>query len=181
VRNLAQRSAQAARETADKIEDSIKKSDHGVQISANVSNSLQEIVTKAQQVDELLGEIATASKEQSQGIEQVNTAVVQMDKVTQSSAAGAEESASAAEELNAQAKSLKDNVGQLLALVEGGATKAAAVRNFNSGGGAASLAPGKTLMRPRHSNGYSKRKVVPAQEPSVAAAQTPMADGWEAV
>ena len=123
VRSLAQRSAQAARETADKIEDSIKKSEHGVQISVNVSRGLQEIVTKARQVDELLGEVATASKEQSQGIAQVNTAVVQMDKVTQSSAAGAEESASAAEELNAQAKSLKESVARLQALVEGSSAK----------------------------------------------------------
>ena len=119
VRNLAQRCAQAAKETATKIEDSVQKSANGVQISAKVAKSLEEIVSKARQVDELAGEVATASAEQSQGIEQVNTAVTQMDKVTQSNAANAEESASAAEELNAQAEALNDAVFQLKQLVDG--------------------------------------------------------------
>jgi methyl-accepting chemotaxis protein len=119
VRNLAQRCAQAAKETAGKIEDAVQKSAHGAEISAKVAKSLEEIVTKARQVDELAGEVATASQEQSQGIEQVNTAVTQMDKVTQSNAANAEESASASEELNAQADALKDAVAELLQLVNG--------------------------------------------------------------
>ncbi len=119
VRNLAQRSAQAAKETAAKIEDAILKSDRGVEISGKVGASLQEIVAKARQVDQLVAEIATASSEQSQGISQVNTAVTQMDKVTQSNAASAEESAAAAEELNTQAALQKSAVNQLLALVGG--------------------------------------------------------------
>ncbi len=119
VRNLAQRSAQSAKETAGKIEDSVKKSEHGVQICGKVAQSLSEIVGKARQVDTLVGEIAQASKEQTQGIEQVNTAVSQMDKVTQSNAAGAEETAAAAEELSAQAIVLQDSVTELLALVDG--------------------------------------------------------------
>jgi methyl-accepting chemotaxis protein len=124
VRNLAQRSAQAAKETAEKIEDSISKSGIGVGLSAKVAERLQEIVAKARQVDELVAEIATASREQSQGIDQVNTAVTQMDKVTQSNAAAAEESASASEELNAQALTLKGAVSELLAMV-GGRTRSA--------------------------------------------------------
>ncbi len=119
VRNLAQRCAQAARETATKIEDSVQKSAHGVQISTKVAQSLQDIVEKARQVDELAGGVAAASREQSQGIKQVNTAVSQMDKVTQSNAANAEESASAAEELNAQAESMKEAVNELRQLVDG--------------------------------------------------------------
>ena len=119
VRNLAQRSAQSAKETAGKIEDSVKKSDHGVQICGKVAQSLNEIVGKARQVDTLVAEIAQASKEQTQGIDQVNTAVSQMDKVTQSNAAGAEESAAAAEELSAQAVVLQESVAELLALVDG--------------------------------------------------------------
>jgi methyl-accepting chemotaxis protein len=119
VRSLAQRCAQAAKETAAKIEDSVQKSAHGVQISVKVGTSLQEIVGKARQVDELAAQVAAASKEQSQGIHQVNMAVSQMDKVTQSNAANAEESAAAAEELNAQAESMKDAVQQLLQLVDG--------------------------------------------------------------
>ena len=120
VRALAQRSAQASKETAAKIEGAITKTGQGVQISAKVAQSLNEIATKARQVDELAAEVANASREQSQGIEQINLAVGQMDKVTQSNAAGAEESASAAEELNAQAECLKEAVSELQRLVDGG-------------------------------------------------------------
>lgn len=119
VRSLAQRSAVAAKETTEKIQDSVNKSEQGVQICANVGQSLQEIVEKTQKVNELVAEIAMASKEQNQGIGQVNTAVSQMDKVTQSNAANAEETASAAEELNAQAEELKASVKELLAMVGG--------------------------------------------------------------
>ena len=119
VRSLAQRCAQAAKETAAKIEDAVQKSTRGAEISAKVAKSLEEIVGKARQVDELAGGVAAASQEQSQGIEQVNTAVAQMDKVTQSNAANAEESASAAEELNAQANALRETVSELLQLVDG--------------------------------------------------------------
>jgi methyl-accepting chemotaxis protein len=119
VRNLAQRSAQAAKETADKIEGAIAKTAQGVEISTKVSQALNEIVTKARQVDELVSEVAGASREQTQGITQVNTAVGQMDKVTQSNAASAEESAAAAEELNAQAVAMKESVAELLQLVGG--------------------------------------------------------------
>jgi methyl-accepting chemotaxis protein len=119
VRNLAQRAAQSAKGTSSKIENSVSKTAQGVQLTEKVAKSLQEIVTKARQVDELAAEVASASKEQTQGIEQVNIAVSQMDKVTQSNAASAEESASAAEELNAQAESLKAAVGDLLKMVNG--------------------------------------------------------------
>src|SRR5258708_25224821 len=107
VRNLAQRSAQAARETAEKIEDSIRKSEHGVELNAKVGLSLHEIVDKARKVDTLVAEIAQACKEQTQGISQINLAVTQMDKVTQTNAASAEESASASNELAAQGVSPK--------------------------------------------------------------------------
>jgi len=119
VRSLAQRCAQAAKETAGKIEDAVQKSAKGAEISAKVAKSLEEIVGKARQVDEMAGEVAAASQEQSQGIAQVNTAVTQMDKVTQSNAASAEESASAAEEMTAQAEALKEAVAELLRLVDG--------------------------------------------------------------
>ena len=113
VRNLAQRSAQAARETADKIEDALKKTQHGVQISGRVAESLRDITGKVREVDQLVAEIASASTEQSQGISQVNTAVTQMDKVTQSNAATAEETASASEELSSQAVALKEELTRL--------------------------------------------------------------------
>jgi len=119
VRNLAQRSAQAAKETAAKIEGAINKTAQGVNICGKVAQTLNDIVAKARQVDELAAEVAGASREQTQGITQINAAVGQMDKVTQSNAANAEESAAAAEELNAQAETMKQSVMELLKLVEG--------------------------------------------------------------
>ena len=79
---------------------------------------LHEILVTAKILDELVTEVSAASQEQSTGINQTNTTVTQMEKVTQSNAASAEETASAEEELNAQAASLKDTVAELLALVE---------------------------------------------------------------
>jgi len=117
VRSLAQRSAQAARETATRIEDAISKTSQGVEVSGKVAQSLKEITAKARSVDELVGQIAVASKEQAQGISQVNLAVTAMDRITQSNAATAEESASAAQELNSQAAGQKATVDELLRLV----------------------------------------------------------------
>jgi methyl-accepting chemotaxis protein len=140
VRNLAQRSAQAARETSGRIEDAINKTGHGVEVSGKVARSLKEIIEKARIVDDLVGQIAAASNEQAQGISQVNLAVTAMDKVTQSNAATAEESASASQELNSQAVIQKAAVDELLALV-GGAT---AARPTESTSGA--TAPDDPLM-----------------------------------
>jgi len=119
VRNLAQRSAQAAKETAAKIEGAIHNTTQGVQVSAKVAEVLNEIMGKVRQVDSLVKEVADASREQTTGITQINSAVGQMDKVTQSNAANAEESAAAAEELNAQAAVMKQVVTELLQLVGG--------------------------------------------------------------
>ena len=117
VRSLAQRSAESAKETASRIEDSVTRSEHGVQISLKVAKSFDVIVEKARQVDDLVGEIAAASQEQTQGIDQVSTAVLQIDKVTQTNSAGAEEAAAAAEELNAQSQMMRESVGSLQQLV----------------------------------------------------------------
>jgi hypothetical protein len=117
VRNLAQRAGQSAKETDTKIADALQKSTHGMAISEKVAHSLEEIVGKAREVDDLAGDVASASKEQNQGIGGINTAVLQMDKVTQSNAGNAEESASAAHELNAQAAKLREAVAELHKLV----------------------------------------------------------------
>jgi methyl-accepting chemotaxis protein len=119
VRSLAQRSATTAKETAAKIEGAILKTAQGVQISQKVASALNDIVLKARQVDELASEVAGASHEQTQGISQINTAVGQMDKITQSSAASAEESAAAAQEMNAQVEVMKQVVASLMQLVGG--------------------------------------------------------------
>lgn len=123
VRSLAQRSALASRETAEKIADSIRRSEAGGNISAKITASLSEIVAKAREVDVIVAEIAQASSEQNHGITQVVTAVGQMDRVTQTTAATAEETASASEQLNAQAISLDEVVGDLDRLVTGSRIK----------------------------------------------------------
>ena len=125
VRSLAQRSAAAAKETANKIEAAIASSRNGSLSCAKVGESLAQISDKVSSTDGLVAEIAMAAREQAQGIEQINTAINQMDQVTQSNSASAEESASAAEELDAQAASLKDMVGTLRQLVGGAATVSA--------------------------------------------------------
>ncbi len=122
VRSLAQRSAAAAKETADKIEAAIASSRKGSVSCTKVGESLVQIAGKVSATDALVAEIATAAREQAQGIEQINIAIAQMDQVTQSNSASAEESASAAEELDAQAASLQDMVGKLQQLVGGAAT-----------------------------------------------------------
>lgn len=119
VRSLAQRSATAAKETADKIETAIQRTSEGVVISSKVQEGLKEIVEQIKNVGQLASEVVSASREQCQGIEQVNMAINQMDKVTQSNAANAEESASASEELNSQAEALKETVDELLQLAGG--------------------------------------------------------------
>jgi methyl-accepting chemotaxis protein len=124
VRNLAMRSAEAAKNTANMIQESVKNSKNGVDIATEVGKVLAEIVQSIGKTTDLVGEIAAASQEQSQGIDQVNTAVSQMDKVTQQNAANAEESASASEELSAQAEQMNGIVQELINLVGGsGANK----------------------------------------------------------
>jgi len=112
VRNLAQRSAKAAKETAEMIESSIKKTDNGTKIADETSKALTEIVTGATKVTDLIGEIASASKEQAQAVIQINQGLSQVDQVTQQNTATAEESASASEELSGQSAQLKEMLGK---------------------------------------------------------------------
>jgi methyl-accepting chemotaxis protein len=119
VRNLAIRAADAAKNTADLIEGTVDKINQGSGLVTATNDAFTEVATSASKVGELVGEIAAASNEQAQGIDQINTAVTQMDKVTQQNAANAEESASASEEMNAQAEQIKAVIGELVALVGG--------------------------------------------------------------
>jgi methyl-accepting chemotaxis protein len=132
VRNLAMRSAEAAKNTASMIEESVSSSKNGVTISGEVARSLEEITEASVKMNGLVNEIAAASKEQAQGIQQVNTAVGQMDKVTQATAANAEESAAAAEELSAQAEQMAAVVRELTAMVNGGAADASQVNTSHA-------------------------------------------------
>ncbi|MCD6570371.1 MAG: methyl-accepting chemotaxis protein [Deltaproteobacteria bacterium] len=119
VKNLAQRSADAAKETSELIEGSQKNADAGVKVAEEVAKDLNEIGTNIKKAVDLLGEVAAASQEQAQGVDQINTAVSQMDQVTQQNAANAEETASASQELSAQAEQLKEIVNELMNLVGG--------------------------------------------------------------
>ncbi len=148
VRNLAQRSAQAARETSGKIENAIHNTAQGVELSGKVSLALNDIVAKARQVDALAAELATASREQTQGISQISVAVSQVDKVTQSNAASAEESAAAAEELNAQAEMMKESIRQLSKLVSGNEDEAAGPPASNGSSHRARIPSGPENFRP---------------------------------
>jgi methyl-accepting chemotaxis protein len=138
VRSLAQRSAAAAKETASKIENAIASSRRGSESclkgtsrSSKVSESLKHIAEKISSTDSLVGEIANAAREQSQGIAQINSAITQVEKVTQRNAASAEESASASEELSAQAETLKDLIAKLRKLVGGENLSASLPQSFH--------------------------------------------------
>jgi methyl-accepting chemotaxis protein len=119
VRNLAQRSAGAAKDTAEKIKQSKTLADQGVVVSAQVGSALGKIREHAVHSADLAKEIAASSKEQSIAIEQVNSAVGELDKVTQQNSAAAEESSAASEELTAQAATLDEVVVELTRLVYG--------------------------------------------------------------
>ena len=136
VRNLAQRSAEAAKNTAELIEESQHNSDSGVQITTEVASILERIVGSTSKVNDLIGEIAAASDEQSNGIEQVNMAVAQLNRVTQTNSANSEESASASEELNSQAEELTAMVGSF-ALSNGQVARQPQVYKMASGDGIA--------------------------------------------
>ena len=143
VRSLAQRSAQAARETANRIEDSIARSNRGVEISAKVAGSLGEMVQKTREVDTLVNGIARASQEQSTGIGELKQAVGQISEVTQSTAGHADESATGARELIRQAAGLRASVDQLNVFV--GLTASVSGRPA----GAASPSPAVPAARPK--------------------------------
>ncbi|GAB7025050.1 methyl-accepting chemotaxis protein [Geotalea toluenoxydans] len=110
VRSLAQRSAAAAKEIKSLIEDSVSKVEDGSKLVEEAGHTTQEIVTSIKRVTDIMAEISAASLEQSSGIEQVNTAITQMDDVTQQNAALVEQAAAAAE-------SLEEQAGQLVQMV----------------------------------------------------------------
>ncbi|WP_233189464.1 methyl-accepting chemotaxis protein [Geothermobacter hydrogeniphilus] len=108
VRNLAGRSARAARETAEMIESTVAKTERGTEIADRTSASLEEIVSGISKASDLVAEIAQASSEQAQGISQITSGLNQIDQVTQKNTNSAESSAAAAEELSGQAAQLQE-------------------------------------------------------------------------
>ncbi|TCS72240.1 methyl-accepting chemotaxis sensory transducer with Pas/Pac sensor [Sulfuritortus calidifontis] len=157
VRNLAQRSAAAAKEIKQLINDSVDKVDAGYKVVEQAGNTMQEIVQSVKRVTDIMAEINAASTEQSQGIEQVNAAVAQMDEMTQQNAALVEQAAAAAESLQDQADGL-----------------AQAVAVFKVGGGAGSLAaPRQAVTRAPQPSRPAPR---PASRPATAATDE---DEWQ--
>jgi methyl-accepting chemotaxis protein len=120
VRNLAMRSAEAAKNTETLIAESTKKIRQASALFEQVNSELSNNRHIAKKVTELIDEIAAASGEQSQGIAQINKAVQEMDEVVQQNAAGSEESASAADEMNSQAQTMKEHVDGLIQVISGG-------------------------------------------------------------
>jgi methyl-accepting chemotaxis protein len=162
VRNLAQRSAMAAKEIKALIEDSVDKVESGGRLVDEAGRTMDEIVSSVKRVTDIMGEIAAASAEQSSGIEQVNQAITQMDDATQQNAALVEEAAAAAESLQAQAGKLADAVS----FFKLGSSAAAAVHST-----ATRLAEMQDVPR------RSKSLAMPAQPRKLAAAGGN--DEWE--
>ena len=144
VRNLAQRCAQAAKDTAALIEESITKSNDGKTKVDQVATAIRAITEEENKVKVLVDEVNQGSEEQARGIEQIGKAIAQMEQVTQNTAANAEESAAAAEELTAQSEALKDVVARLTAMVSGrgAAARGPVHRRSGAAGGQARRADG---------------------------------------
>ena len=117
VRNLAQRSAEAAKNTTDLIGNTVNSVKEGARLCGETNDAFKKNAEVTGKTNELVSEIAAASQEQAQGIEQINNAITEMERVTQQNAANAEESAAASEEMNAQAEGLRSIVGELSDLV----------------------------------------------------------------
>ncbi|WP_280152177.1 methyl-accepting chemotaxis protein [Piscinibacter sp. XHJ-5] len=168
VRNLAQRSAQAAKEIKGLIGASVEKVDSGSKLVADAGDTMKEIVGSVQRVTDIIGEITAAASEQSDGIGQVNTAVVQLDQMTQQNAALVEQSAAAAESLKAQATQLARAVGTFK--LDGAlAAKAPAVSTAPAARVETAPAPAKPAARP------AAKPVAVKPEPVKPAAVAPAA------
>jgi methyl-accepting chemotaxis protein len=176
VRNLALRSAEAAKNTSNLIENTIKAVRTGNALTAETREAFRENVAVAGKVAQLIDEIAAASVEQAQGIAQLNRAVSEMDRVTQQTAAAAEESSSAATQMSGQAEQMKGYADALTGAIGGAAhaSPSAADRSAADiplvsrqarGGGAAAAAARKALPRPE--KGVARRcpeQVLPLAE-----------------
>jgi methyl-accepting chemotaxis protein len=163
VRNLAQRSAAAAKEIKGLISDSVEKVEAGSRLVDQAGTTMDEVVGGVRRVTDLIGEIAAASEEQRSGIEQVNQAITQMDQVTQQNAALVEQAAAAAE-------AMQDQAHQLAALVGTFQTGQAAQAAVTRAAAPAKVRPALALVPART-----------AKAPSSAVRKEPVAEGeeWE--
>ncbi len=157
VRNLAQRSAAAAREIKSLIGNSVERVDAGSKLVNEAGATMQEIVESVRRVTDIMGEITAASQEQTAGIDQINVAITQMDQVTQQNAALVEEASAASEAMQEQAGKL----AQVVSVFKLDSSRVAAVR----------AVPTKR----QRTVGLAARPVAPAQPSRIAAARTSMA------
>ena len=148
VRNLAQRSAAAAREIKELIDDSVDKVTAGTQLADKAGNTMNEVVASVKRVTEIIGEIAAASAEQTTGIEQVNQAIAAMDQATQQNSALVEESAAAAASMRDQAGALKHTISAFVLDAEH-SRPAAQIHLIASNPGRPAAAKAEPARRPR--------------------------------
>ncbi|MDR0304817.1 MAG: methyl-accepting chemotaxis protein, partial [Chitinispirillales bacterium] len=132
VRNLAQRSAESAKKTAQLIEGSQTSSSRGVGLAEETSEAIGKIAEVSNKIALIVDEITTAAEEQSRGVSQVNSAIGDMDQITQSNAAGSEELAASSQELNSQSLVMNGLMGDLVGVVSGEAAKAERLRRHNT-------------------------------------------------
>ena len=161
VRNLSQRSAQAARDTTELINGTVESVQNGSTIATSLTKGFDDIESGTKIIGLLISEIAEATNEQAQGVDQVNTALAQMDKVTQQNAASAEDTALSSEQLTKQATTLNTMVASLVALVEG-KRGTLAQPGFRRTG---KPKPGRAKTRPRSApaqEAYRAKKELPA-------------------
>jgi methyl-accepting chemotaxis protein len=173
VRNLAQRSASAAKEIKELITDSVNKTTEGTKLVENAGNTMDEVVSSVQRVADIISEISAASSEQTTGIDQVNQAVTSMDETTQQNAALVEEAAAAAESLVDQANQLADAVSQfkLEGRVGGGFAHSSSKSSSQSGGFKTSAHASPSPAAPGFSDsGGSSGRPVAAPKPHAAPA-----------
>jgi len=177
VRNLAMRAAEAAGNTANLIEGTVKRVKEGSALVEKTNNEFQAVAAGVGKSGDLVGEISAASLEQAQGIEQVNRAVNEMDSVVQHNASSAEQSASASEVMSAQAERMKDFVGELVAMVgavnvnragDKAAPAGVGKENAPAGAGKEENAPVRTarVSLPKHTNGNGKANGKEYAQPS---------------
>jgi len=162
VRSLAQRSAQAAKDTATLIEDSITRSSEGKVKVDQVAIAIRAVTDDSAKVKVMVDEVSLGSEEQSRGIDQIGRAISQMEQVTQTNAASAEESAAAAEELSAQSETLKDVIARLQEAVGG----------YVHGAGMSLRSSSRRVAAYKHSRPHSVGQIKTPVQPRVATASS---------
>ncbi len=180
VRNLAQRSAAAAKEIKGLIDDSVGKVKHGTLLVDQAGATMKEILESVSRVTDIMAEISAASQEQNAGIEQVNVAIVQMDQTTQQNAALVEQASAAAQAMQQEAASLARTVGAFrIEGAPGGEAAATAPRPAPAAAPKAAAAPARVrLAKPASAT----PSATPAAAPRAARKEeaVPAGDGWEA-